>query len=318
VEPHVEGVESEAAAPAATTEEAWPSLPLEAWKDTKDTLHMWMQMVGKLRLALSPEVNHWWHVPLYVTSRGLTTSPVPCDHRTFDVDFDLCTHELQIRVSDGRGATLPLRPCAVADFYRELKETLRTLDIEMPIWPVPVEVPDPIPFPEDHRHASYAPLYAHRFWQVLMQADRQLKAFRSRFIAKASPVQFFWGGCDLCVSVFSGRPAPEHADVPGVPRRVVREAYSHEEATWGFWPGDDRFPAPAFYAYIYPEPPGYRSWRAQPDIATYSQVMGEFILPYERLREESDPGLLVRQFLETTYEAAATTAGWDRAAIERR
>ena len=297
--------------------EVWPPLPLEEWKATRDTLHMWSQIVGKLRLALAPPVNHWWHVPLYLTSRGLSTAPLAVrDHHPFSVDFDFCAHELVLSCLDGRRVTLPLRPYTVAEFYRRVLEMLDQLGVRARIWPMPVEVPDPIPFAEDHHHASYDPLMAERFWRTLLRAGRVLEHYRSGFLGKCSPVHFFWGGFDLAVTRFSGRRAPEHPPIPGVPDFIVQEAYSHEVASVGFWPGDDRFPSAAFYGYAYPEPPGFREAIVGPEGAYYNHSLGEFILPYERVRFSPDPERAIRTFIHDLYQAAADLGGWDRDALE--
>jgi len=235
-----------------TNNEVWPELPLEEWKDTYATLHMWTQIVGKVRLAQSPMENHWWQVPLYVTARGLTTSAIPYRHKTFEIDFDFITHNLLINVSDGTTKSIPLAPRSVADFYREVMDALRSLGIEVKIYTTPVEIPDPIPFTEDHAHASYDPEYANRFWRILVQADRVFKEFRGRFIGKSSPVHFFWGAPDLAVTRFSGRRAPLHpGGVPNLPDWVARESYSHEVSSCGFWPGGGAIAYPAFYSYAY-------------------------------------------------------------------
>ena len=297
----------------------WPSLPLAEWKDTCETLHMMTQIVGKVRLALAPMMNHWWQVPLYVTARGLSTSPVPVQRRALELEFDFHDHVLRVATSDGEVRQLPLAPRPVADFYRELMATLAAIDCAVEIWPVPVEVENPIPFPRDREHASYDAEYAHRFWRVLLQADRVLKAFRARFHGKVSPVHFFWGGFDLAVTRFSGRPAPEHASVPSIPDRVVREAYSHEVSSCGWWPGSASGPVrdAAFYAYAYPEPAGFAERPVRPREAFYSRELGEFILPYEAVRTAERPDEALLDFCQDTYEAAADLGRWDRAALER-
>jgi hypothetical protein len=293
--------------------EHWPALPLEAWEDTCITLQMWLQIVGKLRLSLSPAQNHWWHVPFYVSSRGLTTSPIPHAGRTFEVEFDFCHHNVRICASDGMEKFLPLYSRTVADFYRELMGALSAIGVEARIWPVPVECPNPIPFPKDTQHATYDPEYAHRFWRVLTSADSLFKEFRTPFLGKCSPVHFFWGGMDLAVSRFSGKRAPprEGADL------ITREGYSHEVISGGFWPGDARFPAPAFYAYSSPEPSGFRAAKIQPPQAFYSGEFGEFLLRYDDVRASSSPRKAVLDFLRSTYEAGATLGGWDRDSLER-
>jgi hypothetical protein len=260
--------------------EAWPDLPLEAWRETYATLHLWTQIVGKIRLAQSPMVNHWWQTSLYLTARGLTTSPIPHGSQVFQLDFDFLDHQLVIATSRGDGRTLPLVPRPVADFYRELMGALRDLGLEVRIWPTPVEIPDPIPFEQDRVHAAYDPVYAQRWWRALLQADRVLQAFRGRFRGKCSPVHFFWGGFDLAVTRFSGRLAPPYTGIaPNVAPRVMHEAYSHEVISAGFWPGGGPVPYPAFYAYAVPEPPGFREAPALPAAASYHRDLGEFILP---------------------------------------
>ncbi len=300
------------------TTELWPALPLEEWKETYATLHMWTQIVGKIRFAQTPWVNHSWHVTLYVTSRGMTTSPIPYGMRTFQIDFDFIGHRLVIQTSDGAVRTFVLRPIFVADFYGEVMTALRELGLEIDIHTKPNEVAEPIPFEQDHTHASYDADYANRFWRVLMQSDRVLKEFRSGFIGKCSPVHFFWGSFDLAVTRFSGRRAPEHpGGVPNLPVSVAREAYSHEVSSCGFWPGGGAINEPAFYAYAYPEPQGFRDYPVQPKAAFYSSDMGEFILPYNVVRNADDPDEALLGFLQSTYEAAANCGNWDRAALER-
>jgi hypothetical protein len=295
----------------------WPSLPLEAWRPTRETLHMWTQIVGKIRLALCTPVNHWWHVPLYLTTRGLTTSPMPHGARDLQIDFDFTSHELVVETSDGQREALPLTGQSVASFYRGLMTTLERLEVPVSIWPVPVEVPERIPFDQDDRHAAYDPVYAHRFWSVLRLAGRALERLRGRFAGKSSPVHFFWGSFDLSLSLYSGRPAPEHPGAPNVGREVMVEAYAREEAAFGFWPGDARLPEPAFYAYAYPEPPGYRDAPLRPAGAYFHEGLGEFVLPYEAARRDPWPAEAISAFLDSAYEAAAGLAHWDRATLER-
>jgi hypothetical protein len=301
-----------------TRAEYWPELPFDEWKDTCATLHLWTQIVGKVRLAKAPMVNHWWQVPLYVTCRGLTTSPIPHESGSnFQIDFDFIDHRLIIAVSDGRVETLPLAPCSVADFYRNVMDRLKALGLEIRIWTVPVELPDPIRFDQDHTHAVYDAGWAHRFWQVLVQVDRVLTVFRSRFIGKVSPVHFFWGSFDMAVTRFSGRLAPPHPGAPSVADRVTREAYSHEVSSCGFWPGNGGFGQPAFYSYAYAEPAGFPDAGVRPDGALYSAELHEFILTYEAARQSAAPEDAVLQFLESTYAAAADLGHWDRGALER-
>jgi hypothetical protein len=295
----------------------WPELPVAAWRDTYATLHLWTQVVGKVRLARAPAVNHWWHVPLYLTARGLTTSPVPDGRRTFQIHFDFIDHALRIDTSDGGRRQLPLAPRPVADFYQDVIATLDALGVKVRIWTTPVEIADPVPFEKDHTHAAYDRNAAHACWRLLVQADRLLKAFRGRFVGKCSPVHFFWGSFDLAVTRFSGRVAPPHPGAPNVADRVTREAYSHEVSSAGFWPGGGPVPEPVFYAYAYPEPAGFAGAPVRPPGA-YSPDLREFLLPVSAVRRAPDPDATVRDFLQSTYEAAADLAKWDRAALERR
>lgn len=304
--------------PRAPHPDPWPSLPLAAWKDTYATPHRRTQTAGKVRLRQSPMLNHWWQVALYLTARGLTTSPIPYGERSFGIEFDFRTHRLRIETADGNARVLALAPRSVADFYREFMARLRELGLEVKIWPVPVELPGVIPFAEDRVHASYDAEYAHRCWRVLLQADRVLKEFRSRFLGKASPVHFFWGSFDLAATRFSGRRAPElSSGGPNVAAWVMQEAYSHEVRSAGFWPGDDRFPEPAFYAYAYPEPEGFAAHPVRPEPAFYHRELHEFLLPYEAVRTARSPDRMLLDFFQTTYEAAADLGRWDRAALER-
>ena len=301
-----------------TTNDQWPSLPLHAWEDTFATLHRWTQIVGKIRLAQTPWINHSWHVPLYVTARGLTTSPIPHGARTFEIAFDFLDHRLLIQASDGHVEALPLRPQSVAAFYRELLTKLDELGLHISIHGSPNEVEDATPFAEDHSHGSYDPVYATRFWRVLVQTDRVFQEFRARFIGKCSPVHFFWGSFDLAVTRFSGRPAPPHpGGIPNLPDWIVREAYSHEVSSCGFWPGGGPHPFPLFYSYAYPEPDGFASAAVAPADAFYSTDLREWVLPYEAVREAASPDAALLAFLQTTYEAAAQSGRWDRSALER-
>lgn len=294
----------------------WPSLPLDAWQDTYATLHLWTQIVGKIRLVQSPWVNHSWHVTLYVSARGLATSPIPHGDRTFEIDFDFVRHLLSIRSNDGRTERVPLEPQSVATFYRRVMEGLDRLDLHVDIKTKPNEVPDPIPFERDETHRSYDPEYARRFWEILVQADRVMKQFRARFAGKSSPVHFFWGAPDLAVTRFSGRPAPPHpGGVLNLPDPVTREAYSQEVSSCGFWPGGGPVPYPAFYSYAYPEQPGFAAAAVRPDAAFYSQDLREFILPYDAVRNAASPDDTLLDFFQTTYDAAATLASWDRDAL---
>ena len=296
----------------------WPALPLGEWKDTYATLHMWTQIVGKIRLSQTPWINHSWHVTLYVTSRGLTTSPVPYGLKTFQIDFDFVDHKLVIETSDGNVRLLDLRPRTVADFYAEVMSALKSVGIDVSIHTTPNEIPDPIPFEEDTTHASYDADYANRFWRVLVQSDRVFKEFRAHFIGKCSPVHFFWGSFDLAVTRFSGRTAPQHpGGVPHMPDVVAREAYSHEVSSCGFWPGGGAIDYPVYYAYAYPAPDGFKDYKIKPKGAFYSNDLGEFLLPYDEVRNAKDPDAALLGFLQSTYEAAADLAKWDRAALER-
>ncbi|MBB5159316.1 DUF5996 family protein [Saccharopolyspora phatthalungensis] len=297
--------------------ETWPSLPVDEWAATRDTLHMWTQIVGKIRLALAPMVNHWWQVPLYVSPRGLTTSAIPYRANLFDMEFDFIEHQLRIRSSGGDQRQVALEPKSVASFYRETTTALAELEIEVPIWPDPVEVQRAIPFADDTKHASYNPEHARRFWAQLTAAHQVISQFRSRFIGKTSPVHFFWGSMDLACTRFSGRPAPRH---PGgalnLGNWVMVEAYSHELSSCGFWPGGSQ--EGTFYSYAYPEPEGYAEHPVKPQAAAYSTEFGEFLLPYEAVRTAADPEQSLLNFLQTTYEAAADNANWYRDALEDR
>jgi len=300
-----------------TDREIWPDLPLEAWRETYATLHMWTQIIGKIRLELSPMISHWWQVTLYVTPRGLTTSPIPYGARFFQIDFDFFDHALRIQTAEGEVRSFPLAPRTVADFYRETMATLRSLGIEVNIWTTPVEVEDRTPFEQDRHHTTYDARYAQRCWRVLAQATRVLTDFRSRFNGKVSPVHFFWGAFDLAVTRFSGRSAPEHPGAPHVAHFVAREAYSHEVSSCGFWPGGGPVDRPVFYAYAYPEPEGFKRYPIQPREAFYSEEMREFMLPYDAVRTAESPDQILLSFLQSTYEAAANLGRWDRPAIER-
>ncbi|HVY56278.1 MAG TPA: DUF5996 family protein [Xanthobacteraceae bacterium] len=297
--------------------EAWPALPYAAWKDTCATLHLWTQIVGKVRLARTPWLNHSWHVPLYVSARGLTTSPIPYDTRSFEMTFDFIAQALEIQTSDGAHMQVALKPRTVADFYAEVMSALRQVGVPTEINEQPNEIPDGIPFSQDRTHTAYDAEYAQRFWRVLIQADRVFKTFRTGFIGKASPVHFFWGSFDLAVTRFSGRRAPPHpGGVPGLADAVVREAYSHEVSSAGFWPGGGGFDDAAFYSYAYPEPAGFRTAAVEPGAASFSEALGEFLLPYEAVRTAPDPDAALLAFLTSTYAAAANAAGWDRSALE--
>jgi hypothetical protein len=292
----------------------WPALPLADWAETRDTLHMWTQIVGKLRMALSPRINHWWEVPFYVTPSGLATSAIPYRRGLFEAEFDFLAHVLRFTTSLGETRTIALAPRTVADFYAEFCGTLAALGIDARIWPMPVEIANPIRFDRDTQHSSYDGEHARRFWQVLISVDTILKDFRARFIGKASPVHFFWGSFDLAVTRFSGRRAPERPNADA----VTREAYSHELSSAGWWPGGGEITSAMFYAYAAPEPAGFRDAPVRPAVASYHSQLGEFLLPYDEVRRASDPCSTLMEFLESTYEAAARLGHWDRAAVERQ
>jgi hypothetical protein len=298
--------------------EPWPALPLAAWGDTCSTLHMWLQIVGKVRLALTPWTNHSWHVALYVTAKGLTTSTMAHGSRTFQIDFDFVDHQLVLQTGEGLTAQLALQHQSVATFYAGLMGELGRCGLPVKIASRPNEVPDPIPFDEDEVHCTYDPEYANRFWRVLAQSERVFKAFRARFAGKCSPVHFFWGAADLAVTRFSGRPAPEHpGGVPHLPDWVAREAYSDEVSSCGFWPGGGPVPYAAYYSYAYPQPAGFAQSAVSPAGAFYSQDLREFILPYDVVRQSRTPDATLLGFLQTTYDAAADLANWDRQRLER-
>jgi hypothetical protein len=295
----------------------WPELPTTAWRETYATLHLWTQVVGKIRLARSPWLNHSWHVVLYVTPRGLTTSPVPDGTRTFQIDFDFIDHRLRVSTSDGMQRNFALPGQSVASFHAATIAALAELGIIVVIDEMPNELPDPVRFSEDTAHASYDPDAVGRFLQILVNCDRVFKQFRTGFIGKASPVHFFWGSFDLAVTRFSGRSAPRHpGGVPNLPDAVAHEAYSHEVSSAGFWPGSGAIDYPAFYSYAYPEPPGFRTAKVRPDAAFFGEAVGEFVLPYDAVRKADDPDKALLDFLNSTYEAAANAAKWDREALE--
>ena len=298
--------------PEQMSEERWPALPYEAWKDTYATLHMWMQMVGKVALALAPPLNQSWAIALHVTPRGLSTRTLPYGDRTFSIQFDFIDHQLAVFASDGETRTLPLRAQTVADFYREFMATLESMKLPVRIWPMPVEIPSPIRFNLDTVHHSYDPVYANRCWRIFSQVSQVLAASQCRFVGKCSPVHFFWGAFDLAVTRFSGRPAP-----PREGPAFMREAYSQEVISHGFWPGSGPVLEPAFYAYAVPEPAGLKEARVRPDAAYYHRELGEFILPYEAVRRSASPEQEILAFVASTYDRAATFAGWDRAALDR-
>ena len=299
------------------SDKAWPELDYAAWQDSCATLHLWTQIIGKIRLAQMPAVNHWWHVPLYLTARGLTTGAMPHDGLTFQIDFDFIDHRLRIAASDGREDGFALAPISVAAFYREVAGRLQGLGLPVRIWTTPVEIADPIPFEQDHIHAAYDADKVNRFWRVLAEIDQVFRVFRGRFLGKASPVHFFWGSFDLAVTRFSGRPAPPPPHNPAIPDAVNREAYSHEVSSCGFWPGNGGFGEAAFYCYAYPQPAGFAEASVTTQGAYWSRDIGEFILPYEAVRQSAAPREALLDFLEQTYAAAADLAQWDRAALER-
>jgi len=297
----------------------WPKLPLGQWEETYKTLHLWSQIAGKIRLSQMPWINHSWHVPFYVTARGLTTSLIPYGAGAFEIEFDFFDHRLHIVSSGGERRSFDLKPMSVADFYREIMEVLGALNIEVRIWPVPVEIPDPIQaFPENKEQASYDSEAVERFWRALLQVHRVFTDFRARFIGKVSPVHFFWGAFDLAITRFSGRTAPKHpGGIPNCAAWVMEEAYSHEVSSAGFWPGAGLGEA-AFYAYAYPEPDGFSKYSVKPEAAYYRKELGEFILPYEAVRTADEPDNVLLDFLQSTYEAAADLAKWDRNVLERK
>jgi hypothetical protein len=302
----------------------WPSLPFDEWKDTCQTLHMWTQIVGKIRLALTPLENHWWNSTLYITPTGLTTSTIYYEDRLLKIDFDFDSHVLLITISSNQRKEIPLISIPVAEFYKEVMTALNDLKINVNLWTTPVEVEERIPFEKDYEHHTYDPVYAHRFWQVLAQSSRVFADFRSKFIGKVSPVHFFWGAFDLAVTRFSGRGAPIHPGVPNCPQHVMVEAYSHEVSSCGFWPGAEETGGkisviePFYYSYAYPEPNGFKDFVILPEEAFFDSNLREFILPYEAVQKSNTPDSLLMDFLQSTYIAAATTAKWDRSKLERQ
>ena len=291
----------------------WPPLPLAEWEPTRATLHMWTQIVGKIRLALTPLINHWWNVPLYVSACGLTTSRIPYGQSSFELWFDFLHHQLVLETSDGVSKTLSLAPRTVADFYHELMELLHSAGIEVKIWPMPVEIPDPIPFDQDRTHSSYDPQSVEKFWRILLSVDSVFARFRAEFQGKSSPVHFFWGSLDLAVSRFSGRRAPVR---PGADAMML-EAYSHEVSSVGFWPGGSDIAGPAFYSYTVPEPQGFKQASIHPEAAFYHQKLGEFLLMYDAVRAAPSPSAALLDFCRSTYAAGATLGNWDREALEK-
>jgi len=303
----------EAMRSGASHDEVLPKLPFDSWKDTLATLHMWMQIVGKVRLELSPLVNHWWNVPFYMTARGMTTSAMPYKQRTIEVQFDFIEHTLTIATSEGRAIIIPLAAESVADFYKKFMAALSELGVTVKIWTMPCEIPNPIPFEQDHVHAAYDPEAVYKFWRIVVWVDQIFKEFRGGFQGKASPVHFFWGSFDLAATRFSGRRAPER---PGADS-ITREAYSHEVSSAGFWPGGGDIPGPAFYSYAAPEPAGFAEQRVRPEAAFYHPQMKEFLLMYDDVRGAASPKAALTEFLQSTYDAAAALGKWDRKSLER-
>jgi hypothetical protein len=293
------------------SDDHWPELPLSAWEDTYHTLHLWTQIVGKIRLGLTPLQNHWWNAAFYVSTRGLTTSPIFCNGREFELEFNFIDHRLELRTSDGQSQALPLAPKSVAAFYRETFSMLRNAGLDIQINPKAQELPNPVRLDMDETYASYDPEYANRLWRILLSTERVFQEFRTRFIGKASPVHFFWGSFDLCCTRFSGRRAPPRKGV------ITSEAYSHECSSLGWWPGGGEIKGPAFYAYMAPEPAGYGAQRILPKAGFYQDQMHEFLLMYEDARRSKSPSTEILEFAQKTYEAGADLAGWDRAALER-
>ena len=301
----------------ADRDQFWPALPFGEWQATAESLHMWTQIVGKIRLALTPWINHSWHVTLYLTSRGLTTSPIPHGFYAFEVRFDFISHELRVLKSDGALRVLPLQPRSVAAFYQAVMAAMSELELPVKIDLTPNEITDPIPFDRDETHCAYDPVAANRFWRALLQSDRVLKKFRSRFCGKCSPVHFFWGSFDLAVTRFSGRSAPPHpGGIPHLPDTVTREAYAQEVSSVGFWPGNSASPTPLYYSYAYPEPPGFSQAQVRPAEANYYEPLHEFVLPYDAVRNADSPDETLLEFAQSVYDAASTLAKWDRTALE--
>lgn len=296
---------------------AWPEQPVESWRATRDTLTLWLQVVGKIRIARTPLLNHWWNAPLYLTSSGLTTSLMPAGAgRSFSIDLDLLDHRLDVKTTRGVSRSMKLSPTSVKDFYTELTGLLEAMDLATAIWPVPVELPGAIPFADDTTHGAYDAEAVTAFWRTMVEVERVLDVFRARFVGKSSPVHLFWGALDLATTRFSGRPAPPHpGGMPNCGPHVMHEAYSHEVSSAGYWPGGEG--EGIFYSYAYPEPDRYRTMDAGPEAASYDDELGEFVLPYTAVRTARDPDAVLLEFLQRTYEAAADAGGWDRAALER-
>ncbi|HZQ94540.1 MAG TPA: DUF5996 family protein [Candidatus Sulfotelmatobacter sp.] len=302
--------------PLSDSSQSWPAIRLAEWKDTYATLHMWTQIVGKIRLELTPKVNHWWNVPLYVSSRGLNTSIMPYRDRYFDMEFDFFDSKLVIRTTEAKTVAVALAPRSVADFYKEVMAALRSLGIEVHIWKMPVEVADPIPFDEDTLHCAYDREYVLRLWRILLSVDAVFKVFRSRFVGKSSPVHFFWGSFDLAITRFSGRRAPQRNDPDPVLRKIMQEAYSHEVISAGWWAGSGEVEEAGFYCYAAPTPPGFAEQKVRPAQAFYHSGLGEYLLMYDHVRLAKSPNAALLEFLQSTYEAGATAGKWDRAALE--
>jgi hypothetical protein len=294
----------------------WPELPWLDWQETAATLHLWMQVIGKIRLALATPINHWWHITFYPTSRGLTTMPMPYDNRMVQIDFDFLDHQLLFQTNDGLQQRMDLKPMSVADFYLGVMNQMKSLNMPVKIWTTPCEIPEPIPFEKDHMHAAYDAPYVTRFWKILLQTERVFTEFRSTFLGKVSPVHFFWGGFDLALTRFSGRSAPPHQSVPHIPDHVVQTAYSHEVSSCGFWPGGPGLQEPVFYAYAYPAPQGFFNSPIRPAEAYFNEMLGEFLLPYDAVRLSHNPDQTLLEFLQSTYEATATLGQWNRNELE--
>ncbi|HTV09078.1 MAG TPA: DUF5996 family protein [Candidatus Aquilonibacter sp.] len=295
--------------------DVWPELKYAEWGECCSTLQMWLQIVGKIRMELTPPINHSWNVTLYPTARGLTTLPMWHGAKTLQIDFDFVDHELVMRTSSGGRGSIALAPMTVAEFYKRVMLVLNAMGTPVKIWPHPVEVQEAIPFEEDQTHKAYDPEHVRRFWQILLQTERVFAIFRARFTGKVSPIHLFWGAMDLACTRFSGRTAPEHPSMPGLPDRVTRDAYSHEVSSAGFWPGAPGVDA-FFYSYAYPEPKGYREWKVKPAEARFDAAFGEFVLPYAAVQAATDPDAMLLEFLESTCEAAAELGKWDRKALE--
>lgn len=296
----------------------WPDLPYNSWKDTLATLHMWLQMVGKVQLALTPKVNHWWNTALHVSQHGLRSAPITYGNRMFEMDFDFNRHQLLITTNEPAVRSMDLAPRTVADFYQEFMSALKSLNIDVKIWKMPVEIADPIAFDQDTVHASYDKAAVEKFWRILLSLDAVFQVFRSRFIGKSSPVHFFWGSFDLALTRFSGRKAPPRNDPDPVLRKIMQEAYSHEVISAGWWPGTDELNGSALYCYAAPEPKGFKEFKIRPAAGYYHAGMGEFVLPYDAINNSASPSSAVLDFLQSTYEAGAITGKWDRDALEQR